>query len=157
MLALSLAGGELLLAAFFFVCLIACAACDMRSRIIPNKLVAAIVCLWAIRLAAFAAVGHSGWTEFGLSSLGAAALLCVSLLVAAMAYESAAGVSALGGGDIKLLTAAALFLGPSKVISLVFLASLLGILVALAYRAKGQKTFPFGPAIALASVVAYLF
>ena len=59
----------------------------------------------------------------------------------------------LGGGDVKLLMAAGLFLQPFESLSMVFLAGLLGIVTAFCFHFRKEESFPFGPAIAAAAAV----
>ena len=59
----------------------------------------------------------------------------------------------LGGGDVKLLAAAGLFLKPLESLSMVFLAGLLGIVTAVCFHFRREESFPFGPAIAAAAAV----
>lgn len=149
-------GGELVLVVLFFACLVVAAVNDFQSRTIPDKVVAAICCVWLAQVALRALSGESSWLIDASQSLGAAALLCAVLLLFVSAYEAISGKAALGGGDVKLLSVAALYLGPSKVLLLIFFAFSLGIVMALAYRVRGSRTFPFGPAIALGSMISCL-
>jgi len=59
----------------------------------------------------------------------------------------------LGGGDVKLLVTAGLFLKPSESLGMVFLAGLLGIITAVCFHFRKEESFPFGPAIAAAAAV----
>jgi leader peptidase (prepilin peptidase)/N-methyltransferase len=67
----------------------------------------------------------------------------------------------MGGGDIKLIAMIGAFLGWHKVLLTIFLASLSGALVGLAFmllKGWGRKTpIPFGPFLALGAVLALLW
>ena len=136
--------------------LIAAAAVDLNRRIIPNMLVA---CLLAIRLAALglSATGLVDQKTWGLSAFldSALASLALSLLVLATALAakrlSRSRAEALGMGDVKLYAVCMLWFEPASDFLFLFLSSLFGLVLALAYRAiMKEANFPFAPAIALA-------
>jgi leader peptidase (prepilin peptidase)/N-methyltransferase len=136
--------GTAFVAAFFCLCLVAVSATDLEHRIIPNKIVlpAAVIVLaantalhpsprWAI--AAFAASGF--------------------LFAAALAYPAGMGM-----GDVKLALLMGAALGKSVPVALMigmFSALVPGIyLLARHGRAARKMGVPFGPFLALGSVVA---
>lgn len=177
---------------------------DLKQRRIPNASVLALGALWlawrvALGAVALAQPGASATLApqeafataflqadpFGLpsvaSSLVAAAVFGGGLLAFALAWEAVAKREALGGGDVKLMAALALFLGPGR--SAVCL--LVACVVALAGVAAGSRrrdegaaaaaadgaedpgpggaperpprvTFPFGPALAIGAVIALM-
>lgn len=139
--------------------LLAAAISDALTYLIPNRYAAVIVLAFAVY-----AVGKpmAVWTGGPI-----AALLC--LLVGIVLF--ARGL--LGGGDVKLLTAAALWAGFDQLPLLLFITSLAGGALALAHlsplhrlmparpgeaptegdlRARLQQSIPFGVAIALGGV-----
>lgn len=83
-----------------------------------------------------------------------------SLFAIAAGYEFLTKKEGMGGGDIKLLAMLGAFLGWKAVLPIVFLSSLVGTLVGvplmLIKGADGRLAIPFGPFLALASIV-YLF
>jgi leader peptidase (prepilin peptidase)/N-methyltransferase len=84
-----------------------------------------------------------------------------SLLFVGWVYTKISGKDGIGGGDIKFLAMAGAFLGfPAVLIVLILssvLGSVLGIILILAYG-KGAKTaIPFGPFLAAASLITFLF
>lgn len=128
--------------------LIAAAITDLRARVISNRLnlaIAALAPLWWI------ACGLDLWPGFAVQLLvcGAVFLLFATLFSMGM----------MGGGDVKLLAALALWFPWQAVISLLVLMALLGGLVTLVTvihhrmtRRLGQPEIPYGVAISLAAL-----
>lgn len=128
--------------------LIAAAITDLRARIISNRLnlaVAALAPLWWL------ANGYALWPD-----------MAVQLLVGAAIFTLFAALFALGmmgGGDVKLLTALALWFPWQAILSLVVLMALLGGVVTLVTvihhkmtHRLGQPEIPYGVAISLAAL-----
>lgn len=185
--------------------LVACAVIDERQRRIPNACVLALVGLWALwrlALGAWAAVEPQAsiadgaatplerfWTAAwesaplmfpsALDGLVAAVLFGGGLLVFTLAYEAISKKDALGGGDIKLMGAMALFLGPSRSAACLLIACLVALAIVWVRRASsrsvsalpsdsgsearsgqggksaGDGTFPFAPALLAGAVIAF--
>ncbi len=121
---------------------------DLRSRLIPNRLLAAGV---AIGLPLLALADPAGLAT-GIAAMAAAggAFLLLALI----------RPDAFGMGDVKLIATMGLFLGTAvleAVIVALFSASLLG-LVLLARDGRGAmgSTLPFAPFLALGGLVALL-
>ena len=128
--------------------LIVAAITDLRSRIISNRLnliIAALAPVWWI------ACGLPLWP-------GVAAQLLVGLVVFALfAALFAAGM--MGGGDVKLLGALALWFPWQAMLSLIVLMALLGGLVTLVTllhhrwaKRPGQPEIPYGVASSIAAL-----
>lgn len=70
-------------------------------------------------------------------------------------------VSTMGGGDIKYMAAAGLFLGPGLTILALYIGFILGGLVALilllSKKVKRGMHIPFGPYLAIGVVIAYVY
>lgn len=128
--------------------LIAAAITDLRARIISNRLnlaVAALAPFWWL------ANGYALWPD-----------MAVQLLVGAAIFTLFAALFALGmmgGGDVKLLTALALWFPWQAILSLVVLMALLGGVVTLVTvihhkmtHRLGQPEIPYGVAISLAAL-----
>jgi prepilin peptidase CpaA len=139
---------------------------DFRRLVIPNLLPILLVALWPFYFAAtpslYGALGAIG---------GGAAVFLVGAILFARGY--------LGGGDVKLLSAAALWAGPARTGDLLLLTAALGGALALALvmphgrklaaavrftlgqppveTARGLATpVPYGVAIAGAGVIVIL-
>ena len=104
---------------------------DVRARRIPNALSLAIAALGLARIALAAEVIDAGYT------LAAAAIIFAITLAL---FQR--GV--IGGGDAKILTAAALLIGYRELLSFLFLMSLCGGALALAALAAERFDLSLG-------------
>jgi prepilin signal peptidase PulO-like enzyme (type II secretory pathway) len=136
------------LAWFFIAVMITVAFIDWELMIIPNKIVLPAV---PLGLAASIALDPRRWWIYVVATAAAALFLFILALI---------WPGGMGAGDIKL----ALFMGAvlgSMVIAATFLAFLFGAVVGLVLIASKLKTrkdhIPFGPYLALGSVLALLF
>ncbi|MDB5693433.1 MAG: peptidase [Alphaproteobacteria bacterium] len=139
--------------ATILVALLACglaagAAFDWRSRTIPNSLNAAIA-LGAIPF--WWASGLTFWPDIALHFGVALGVLAVF----ALAFH----LGMMGGGDVKMVAAVALWLPPLAVMKLLVIMSLAGGLLTLAMlvphrlrKTAGQPEIPYGIAIAFAGI-----
>ncbi len=117
-----MASGVQLIALFGFAGLMAAAAIeDVRRLVIPNPVIVALCALWPLRVATEAAPSLAA----GLEAVAGA---MVVFLVGALIF--ARGL--MGGGDVKLFSAAALWTGPGRLGPLLALAGLFGGVLALA-------------------------
>ena len=155
-------------AAVFFYLLLILAFIDLDTMRLPNAIVGLLA---AIGLAGSLVAQFSGTSLVPLLDLGGwlAAPLVGSIvgalvsgglaLAIAAAYSAVRKASGFGMGDVKLLLAIGVFLGPYGIMVL-FLGSLAGAFVgiALASRKGGSLTmrYPFGPFLAAAAVVVAL-
>lgn len=149
-----------------FILMMAAAAFeDFRRFIIPNPLTLGLCILWPLYFAANPSIA------LGLEAIGCGlAVFLVGALLFARGY--------LGGGDVKLLAAAALWAGPAGIANLLVLTGLFGGVLALflmvptgsriAAAARGAlgaavletaiaRHVPYGVAIAAAAVIVVLF
>jgi len=124
--------------------LVAACWCDLKARTIPNGLNLAVALLaipfwWSIGLALWPDVA----LQFGVAAL-VFALFAVAFALGAM-----------GGGDVKLVAAIALWLPWPSVVALLFIMSVAGGALTLVMlirhrlaRANGRPEIPYGVAIA---------
>ena len=124
--------------------LIAASVFDLRSRTIPNSLNLAIALL---AVPFWWATGLSLWPEVALQLAVAAAVFGLFALVFAL--------GGMGGGDVKLVAAVALWLPWEAVVVLLVLMSLAGGVLTLGMvvrkrlaRQEGRLEIPYGVAIA---------
>ena len=124
--------------------LLACCWWDLKTRTIPNWLNLAIA-LGAV--AFWVAVGLPVWPEVALR----VAVAFVTFWVFAAAFA----MGAMGGGDVKLIAALALWLPWQAVLVLLFLMSIAGGVLTLGYlirhklaRREEKLEIPYGVAIA---------
>ena len=132
----------------FFSVLLVLAVIDAQTLLLPDALTwplgLAGLCLSGLQL-----TGVSGWNAL------AAAVLAYGLLAAvASLFERCCGVTAMGGGDPKLMAALGAWLGLEALLPLLLLSSLLHIALSLVLTGgrKGQEV-PFGPGMALAATL----
>ena len=130
------------------IALITAACTDLASRRIANWLNAAI----ALGAPLFWwASGLEPWPGIALQlGVAVASFALLAILFA---------LRAMGGGDVKLLTALALWIAPALFLKLVVLMALLGGVLTLMVgawhlmaRRRGDLTVPYGVAIALAGL-----
>ncbi len=123
---------------------------DVRTREIAN---------W--KTAAIALLAPLWWWALGLSLWpGVAVQLGVAAVVFAL-FVGAFAIGAMGGGDVKLIGALALWLPPLPLVSMLIVMSLVGgaitlvLLVESKFRGRGGAIeVPYGVAIAVAGLLA---
>ena len=122
------------------------AACwyDLRSRTIPNELSIAVALL---AVPFWWATGLTIWPDAALQ-IGVAALVFALFAIAF-------AIGAMGGGDVKLVSAVALWLPWPAVLALLVIMSLAGGVLTVAMlirqrlaRSRAQLEIPYGVAIA---------
>ena len=131
----------------FAVLLLALSLTDTAKRIIPDRL---LLLLAANRAAWFFVLGQGG------GALLAAARACAvpaALLALVLVMEKALGREAMGGGDIKLLFALALYLGWAELLLALLAACLLGLSRAALAGGKRGTAMPFGPFLAAGAIL----
>ena len=139
--------GKAAVAAFFCCVLVAVSAIDAAHRIIPNRIVVPAA---AIALAANTALTLS--PQWAIGALAASGFL----FAAALAYPAGMGM-----GDVKLALLMGAALGKTVSVALMvgMLAAMVpGVYLLARYGKAGRKMgVPFGPFLALGSVVALFF
>ena len=138
--------------------LLALALTDWHGRIIPDKILLLLLINRAIwfALLEIPLPGAQTLTEWLCNSL--LSLLVPSILLAiVLLTEIFAERELMGGGDIKLLFVLALYLSWVQLVLLLFIACLLGLLLAVLGLALGQRSLaeplPFGVDLALAALL----
>jgi leader peptidase (prepilin peptidase) / N-methyltransferase len=139
--------GRMVVAAYFCAVLVAVTATDLTHRIIPNRIVVPAA---AVILVAQTALEPSPqWT---LGALGASGFLFLAVL----AYPAGMGM-----GDVKLALVMGAALGKTVPVALMLgmLAALVPSVILLARHGSAARKMgiPFGPFLALGSVVALFF
>jgi leader peptidase (prepilin peptidase)/N-methyltransferase len=139
--------GQTIVAAFFCAVLVAVSAIDLTHRIIPNRIV---LPAFVIVLAAQTLLEPS--PQWALGALGASGFLFLAVL----AYPAGMGM-----GDVKLALLMGAALGTTVPVALMLgmVAALVPAIFLLArHGSKARKMgIPFGPFLALGSVVALFF
>jgi len=162
------------LAVAFLYLLLVLSAIDLDTRRLPTPLVTALAVAAAVAAVAaqltrmpfgpLAGLGATGWfaQPVVVAVVGFVVGSGTSMLVA-MLYRALRGRDGLGFGDVRLLGAMGLVLGPFVLLAYA-LGNILGVLVAvpqmLLSRAGGPlsgRSIPFGPFLALGGVLTVLW
>jgi prepilin peptidase CpaA len=142
------------LLAMLAIALLAAAFTDLRSRRIGNWLTGAIALgaplfWWASAMPLWA----DPWTGTSVAAQIGVALVTFAILAVLFA------IRAMGGGDVKLLTALALWIEPSLFLTLILTMALLGGVLTVAFgawhvmrRRHDKLAIPYGVAISLAAL-----
>jgi leader peptidase (prepilin peptidase)/N-methyltransferase len=142
------------LVSFIFIAtLIVVAFIDLDHRIIPDSISLPGI---PIFFAAALAVPTVSWMDSAIGILAGGG----SLFAIAWLYHAVTGREGMGGGDIKLLAMIGAMVGWQGILFTLFAASAIGTVVgllAMLISKKGMKlAIPFGPFLAMGSIV-YLF
>jgi leader peptidase (prepilin peptidase)/N-methyltransferase len=136
----------------FFSILIVISMIDLQHQIIPDGLVITLFILGALNASYRIFLLHDHWYPYVIGIFAAS----VPLLILGLIYPDG-----LGGGDVKFMAAAGLFVGWKTILLGLFLGNVIALLcvVVLFFRKKaGRKTqIPFGPFLSLGIVCAIIF
>lgn len=142
---------------------------DLDTRTIPNGFIIAGIAVWLATFWAFGVDPGSmglGSLMYALAGTPLSAVLIDGLLGAfvvagallglSLAFDKATGRQSLGGGDVKLVFVAGLYVGLAGNVLNLILACAIGLVFAALTRRGREgtddpKAFPFGPSIALAT------
>ncbi|MCJ7839896.1 prepilin peptidase [Lederbergia sp. NSJ-179] len=140
---------ELIIAWTLITLLVIIFITDIKFMLIPDKI---------LFFFAFVFIGErliyplQPWWD----SIAGAALIFMMLLIIAILSKGG-----MGGGDIKLYTVLGIVLGTKLVLVSFFFANILGAIAGLIGMAIGifekRKPIPFGPFIAIATLIAYFY
>lgn len=141
----------------FLVGFVALGLYDLRWFLLPDKIVFPLIGLAGLQVLVMAALYHGGWPVL----LGAAWGVVIDSGIFYLLFQLSGG-KWIGGGDVKLGIVLGLLVGgPGKALLLLFIASLLGTLVALPLllsgKAKRSTPLPFGPFLLAGAVITVLF
>jgi leader peptidase (prepilin peptidase)/N-methyltransferase len=157
---------QLAFAVFFFYLLLILSFIDLDLRRLPNALVGLLFVVGVVgvlisQLSTFSALpllpGGSGVLSVPVVSAGVGAMAAAGVMLAiALVYQRVRHAQGLGMGDIKLLAVMGLYLGPFALLALFFatvLGAIWGLLVLGATRGSLRVALPFGPFLAMGSVL----
>jgi len=136
---------EILVGISFIAILVWISWTDLKSRIIPNISVAALLFLGMIQLICQVIQGQSIWPAVLGLSIG-------------LPFLPAWYLGKIGAGDIKLLIVCGFFLGlPGGILMLgiVLILSFIAALICLFRKQPLHIQIPFGPLISASSVIVY--
>lgn len=141
------------------------AVVDAKTQRIPNALVLALVGVWAIAwtvvlivrvLSGLSILDALSLPLFHASFFNAvfsALVFGLMLIAVSSVYEKRTKKFSIGGGDIKLLAALALFLGFAHECILILAACVLFVVLGLLRK---QSVMPFGPVICAVAIILLL-
>ena len=148
---------ELILKLFFLGILFYITWTDLKYRTISNR---CIIVAILIRFLYFLITKEGNWRAF-LWLIFNGLLVSVPVLLLTLLAEAVLKKGALGGGDIKLLFALGVYLGPAKSLLMLLIACLCGIIeaaIAIKQSKNRESTaFPFGPCLAVGAAVSLFF
>ncbi len=145
-------GLALLAACLLLWFLIAITWIDFDTFLIPDQL--SLPLLW---LGLFFSLFEFSITP--VQAIQGALVGYLSLWLVFHLFKLLTGKEGMGYGDFKLLAAGGAWLGPELLIAVLFIASISGLIFALAQAAmkKGQNKIPFGPYLSIGIFVSYVF
>ncbi len=162
------------LAIVFFYLLLVLSAIDLDTRRLPTPLVAALAAAGALAAVTaqltglpfgpLAGLATTGWLAQPVAASGAGlAAGAGTAVVVALLYRMVRGREGLGFGDVRLLGAMGLVLGPFVLLAYAlgnFIGVLFAVPQALLLRNKGPlaaRSIPFGPFLAAGGVLTALW
>ena len=146
-------GWKLVLATVFCSVLVVLAFIDVRTRLLPD--IITLPFMWLGLL-----INTFGiWTSAGAAIWGAATGYLL-LWAVHHGFRLVTGKNGMGYGDFKLLAAVGAWLGIHAIPTVVLVASMFGITIAVAMslfnRNSSDQALPFGPALTGASIAAMI-
>lgn len=145
---LSLYTAELVI---LFSVLLLLALIDFDTMTLPGLPMLAALAAWAAFLPA-----HAGWKTRAIEGAASAAVAFAVILALSLVMDRLLKRESLGGGDLKLLTLSALYLGPWGTLLMLLVSCILALTFAAATKARG-KPFPFGPWLCAGTALTLLF
>lgn len=140
---------ELIVALFLISMLIIFVVTDITYMLIPNKILLFFLPIFIVlRLL----VPLDPWYDSIIGAVAGYVLIAIIIIVSR---------GGMGAGDMKLFGVLGIVLGLSNVLLTFFLAAILGTLIGGAYmlftKVDRKQPIPFGPHIAVASIVTYFY
>lgn len=141
----------------FLVGFMALAVYDLRWFLLPNRIIYPLIGLAMLEVLGTLVFFHGGWHTLAGAAWGVAFVSGIFYVI----FQVSDG-QWIGGGDVKLGIVLGLLVGgPLNGLVLIFIASMLGTLVALplllAGKASRTSKLPFGPYLLLATAVVTLY
>lgn len=151
----------------FLVGFVALGLYDYRWYELPHRIVLPLIGVALIQVVLVSTVWHGGWAYVERAVWGAAfgggLFYLLYVFSPKMKLDDGESISAwIGGGDITLGTLLGLLVGgPGHALLVIFLASVLGTLIAIPLYIRGKATrhshLPFGPLLIVAAVIVQLW
>ena len=149
---------------FFILCIVTIT--DLRERRIPDSAIVAAILVkigyavmdWKFgNSAVYQNVENSALIKVLLQLFLDGLVVSLPVLLLTLVIEKLWQKEAMGGGDIKLLFVTGLYLGWEKNLWMLLIASMIGVVVGMIKarekECNEESYFPFGPMIAIATVI----
>lgn len=146
---------QLFLMLFFVGILCLITLTDLYKQIIPNSCILAAI---LVRLLYYFVFETFQWeTLFAL--IGNGLSMSLPMLILVMIMEKILKKEVMGGGDIKLIFVTGMYLGWRRNMLMLLFACMIGLVFSYVQAQKEGKRvpIPFGPSIAIGSVISMLF
>lgn len=139
---------------FFIYILLFISDRDYRDYVIPNSFILISLGLWGIS----ACFVYDSIKTIVVRLL-AALIMGTIMLVTVLICDRALKKDSMGGGDIKLISICTLYLGFNSTLFMLLSACVVSLIFIIAVRLKKKKInkLPFGPSIAVATVIILLY
>lgn len=141
-----------ILVAAFFSILLVISFIDLQHQIIPDGLVISILVLGILHVFYQIFIYNEHWNTFVIGILAAS----LPLFLLGLIFPDS-----LGGGDVKLMAAAGLFLGWKLILLALFLGNFLALFYVIALFILGKfnrsTPIPFGPFLSLGMICSLIF
>ena len=137
--------------------LISLLAIDLKHKILPNQLVLIVGGIGLLVMFAKAFNSDAQAHQLILYYLSSSVVFALFSYALGMIMKWRLKRDALGLGDVKFFGVAGLWLGLSEIAMFCMMSGILGIILAVIWKAKtGQDVFPFGPALILSFFLIFL-
>lgn len=133
-----------------FSVLLLLALIDYDTMTLPGPPMLFALAVWALFLPT-----HGDWKTRAIQGAASAAVVFAVILALSLIMDKLLKRESLGGGDLKLMALAALFLGPWRTLLMLIVSCALALVFVAATRSRG-KPFPFGPALCAGTALTLL-
>ena len=125
---------------------------DITKQIIPDKAIGIAILVRVCYQFVTEDIAWKEWILFFLNGL----VVAFPVLVFVLLIEKIRKQELMGGGDIKLLFVIGMYIGWEKNLIAFLIACMIGIIAGIIGMKKEGIYFPFGPSIALGTVISML-
>lgn len=137
----------------FISILLALSVADMDAYIIPDRLILVLIIWWFVFVCIHTFAGNAFLPQI-IRGLTGGFVIAAGVLIIVLIMDRVLKKESMGGGDIKLLFAAGLYLGLAGSLLMLITACLIGLLFVVLLR---SERIPFGPSISLGAVLVLLY
>ncbi len=148
-----------LTAAILVACLLALSVVDLDTFEIPDRfiIIPAIVRILYVGIKSAITDGFPGCLKALGSCILPGIIMGGGVLLLSLFMDKVLKRESMGGGDIKFLGMAGLWITLPQILLLLIFACIIGLVFAIAMKKGKGKEFPFGPAISAATFITIIF